>query len=75
MGSLREGLGRLGNRSVTHPEVTRPAGRDLGAMPFSGDRAVLAPCCDFHTIRLRQIAEDHAISNLVADADLPALVL
>ena len=30
MGSLREGLGRLGNRSVTHPEVTRPAGRDLG---------------------------------------------
>ena len=47
----------------------------LTAMPFSGDRAVLAPCCDFRTIRLRQIAEDHTIGNLVADAGLLALVL
>ena len=74
-GGLRaEGLGRLGYRSVT-----RPAGRGLSAMltamPFSSDRAALAPCCDFRTIRLRQIAEDHTIGNLVADAGLPALVL
>ncbi|HTQ89880.1 MAG TPA: hypothetical protein VMK84_10345 [Streptosporangiaceae bacterium] len=47
----------------------------LTAMPFSGDRAVLAPCRDFRTIRVRRIAEDHTISNLVADAGLPALVL
>jgi hypothetical protein len=33
------------------------------------------PCCDFRTIRLRQIAEDHTIGNLVADAGLLALVL
>jgi hypothetical protein len=43
----------------------------LTAMPFSGDRAVLAPCCDFRTIWVRQIAGDHTI----ADAGLPALVL
>ena len=43
-------------------------------MPFSSDRAVLAPCCDFRVIRLRQIAEDHAIGNVVADAGLLALV-
>ena len=47
----------------------------LTVMPFSSDRAVLAPCCDFRTIRLRQIAEDHAIGNVAADAGLPALVL
>jgi hypothetical protein len=47
----------------------------LTAMPFSGDRAVLTPCCDFRTIRVRRIAEDHAIGNLAADAGLPALVL
>jgi hypothetical protein len=47
----------------------------LAAMPFSSDRAALAPCCDFRTIRLRQIAEDHAIGTVVADASLPALVL
>ena len=44
-------------------------------MLFSGDHAVLAPCCGFRTIRLRQIAQDHAIGNLVADAGLPTLVL
>jgi hypothetical protein len=65
-----EGLGRLGYRSVT-----RPAGRGLGAMPFPSDRAALAPCCDFRTIRVRQIAEDHTIGNVVADAGLLALVL
>jgi len=53
-GILRaEGLGRLGYRSVMHP-----AGRGLGAlltsMRFSSDRAVLAPGCDFRTIRLRR---------------------
>jgi hypothetical protein len=47
----------------------------LTAMPFSSDRAVPTPCCDFRTIRLRQIAEDHAIGNLFADIGLPALVL
>jgi hypothetical protein len=47
----------------------------LAAMPFSSDRAALAPCCDFRAIRLCQIAEDHAIDNVVADAGLPALVL
>jgi hypothetical protein len=55
MGGLREGLGRLGYRSVTHPEARPPAGRDLGAllaaMPLSSDRAVLARCCDFRSIR------------------------
>jgi hypothetical protein len=74
-GLCAEGLGRLGYRSVTHRKVTRPAGWRLGAMPFPGDRAVLAPYCDFRTIRLRQIAEDHTIGNLIADADLLALVL
>jgi hypothetical protein len=74
-GLCAEGLGRLGYRSVTHRKVTRPAGWRLGAMPFPGDRAVLAPYCDFRTIRLRQIAEDHTIGNLVAGAGLPALVL
>jgi hypothetical protein len=47
----------------------------LTAMPFSSDRAVPAPCCDFRTIRLRQIADDHTIGNLFADIGLPALVL
>ena len=78
MGGLRKGLGRLAYRSVTHPEA-RPGLDDLGAllaaMPFSGDRAVLAPCCDFRAIRLCQIAEDHTIGNVVADVGLPALVL
>jgi hypothetical protein len=74
-GLCAEGLGRLGYRSVTHRKVTRPAGWRLGAMPFPGDRAVLAPYCDFRTIRLRQIAEDHTIGSLVAGAGLPALVL
>jgi hypothetical protein len=69
-------LGRLGYRgSVTNRKVARPAGRRLGAMltamPFSSDRAVPASCCDFRTIRLRQIAEDHTIGNLVADAGCP----
>ena len=72
-------MGRLGYRSVTHPEARPPAGRDLGAplaaMPFSSDRAALAPCCGIRTIRLCQIAEDHAIGNVVAGAGLPALVL
>ena len=76
---MRRTTGPAGYRSVTHPEVTRPAGRGLGAMltamRFSSDRAVLAPYCDFRTIRLRQIAEDHTIGNLVADAGLLALVL
>jgi hypothetical protein len=80
MGGLRaEGLGRLGYRSVTHPEARPPARRDMSAlraaMPFSSDRAVLAPCCDFRTIRLRQIAEDHTIGDVAADTGLPALVL
>jgi hypothetical protein len=44
-------------------------------MPFSSERAGLAPCCDFRTIRLRQIAEDHAIGTVAADASLPVLVL
>ena len=65
-------------RSVTHPEA-RPGPDDLGALlaaiPFSSDRAVLAPCCDFRAIRLCQIAEDHTIGNVVADVGLPALVL
>ena len=78
MGSLREGLGRLGYRSVTHPEA-RPGPDDLGALlaaiPFSSDRAVLAPYRGFRAIRLRQSAEDHAIGNVVADAGFPALVL
>jgi len=47
----------------------------LTAMLFTGGRAALAPCCDFRTIRLRQIAEDHTIGNLIVDAGLPALVL
>ena len=44
-------------------------------MPFFSDRAVLAPHRGFRAIRVRQIAHDHAIGNVVADADLPALVL
>ena len=47
----------------------------LAAMPFSGDRAVLAPCCDFRAIRLCQIAEDHTIGNVVGSAGLLVLVL
>ena len=78
MGGLREGLGRQGYRSVTHPEA-RPGPDDLGALlaaiPFSSDRAVLAPYRGFRAIRLRQSAEDHAIGNVVAGAGLPALVL
>ena len=58
MGSLREGLGRLGYRSVTHPKHA-PGRTGLGALlaaiPFSSDRAVLAPCRDFRTIRRPQI--------------------
>jgi len=46
----------------------------LTAMPFSSDRAVLAPCCGFRTIRLLQIAEDHIIGDVVGDVGLPALV-
>ena len=69
-GLCAEGLSRLGYRSVTHRKVTRPAGWRLGAMLFPGDRAVLAPYCDFRTIRLRQIAEDHTIGNLVAERRL-----
>jgi len=45
------------------------------AMPFSSHRAGLAPCCDFRTIRVREIAEAHAIGNVAADAGLLALVL
>ena len=78
MGGLREGLGRQGYRSVTHPEA-RPGPDDLGALlaaiPFSSDRAVLAPYRGFRAIRLRQSAEDHAIGNVVAGVGLPALVL
>ena len=78
-GLCAEGLGRLGYRSVMHPKVTRQAGRGLGAMltamRFSSDRAALAPYRDLLTIRLRQIAENHTIGNLVADAGLLALVL
>ena len=44
-------------------------------MPFSSHRAGLAPCCDFRTIRVREIAEAHAIGNVAADAGLLALVL
>ena len=48
----------------------------LTAMPFSGGRAGARPHVrDFRTIRLRQITEDHAIGNLVADVGLLALVL
>jgi hypothetical protein len=47
MGSMREGLGRLGYRSVTHPEARPPAGRDLGALPYASDRAVLALSATF----------------------------
>jgi hypothetical protein len=65
--------------AASRTRSTRPAGRDLGAlltaMPFSSDRAALGPCCDFRTIRLRQIAEDHAIGTVAAYASLPALVL
>ena len=54
MGGLREGLGRLGYRSVTHPKHA-PGRTGLGALlatiPFSSDRAVLARCCDFRSIR------------------------
>jgi hypothetical protein len=64
---------------LCYRSVTRPAGRGLGAMltamPFSGDRAVLGPCCDFRTIGVLQIAEDHTIGNLVTGTGLAALVL
>jgi len=50
-------------------------GAGLAAMRFSSDRAALARWCGFRAIRIRQIAEDHTISNLVADDGLPALVL
>ena len=56
------------------PGSTPAAGRDLGAMPFSSDRAALAPWCDFRTIRLRQIAEDHTTGHADADTGLPAPV-
>ena len=62
-----------------HPKVTRQAGRGLGAMltamRFSSHPAALAPYRDLLTIRLRQIAENHTIGNLAADAGLLALVL
>ena len=47
----------------------------LTAMSLSGDRAVLAPCCDFCTIRLGQIAEDHTIGKVLGGAGLFTLVL
>jgi hypothetical protein len=74
-GLCAEGLGRLSYRSVMHPKVTRQAGRGLGAMLTSSDPAALAPYRDLLTIRLRQIAENHTIGNLAADAGLLALVL
>jgi hypothetical protein len=46
----------------------------LAAMPFSAAAPYWAPCCDSRTIRLRQIAEDHTIGNVVADAGLLALL-
>jgi hypothetical protein len=46
----------------------------LAAMAFSSDRAVLAPCCGFRAIRLRQVADDHAIGNVAASVGLLALV-
>jgi len=68
-------LGRLGAAwaiaaSCTR-KVTRPAGWRLGAMPFPGDRAVLAPCCDFCTIRRHQIGGASPIGNLIAESGLP----
>ena len=78
MGSLREGLGRLGYRSVTHPEARpgptgpgRAAERD--AVLRRPRRA--GPISRLPYDPVRQIAEDHAIGNLDADAGLPALVL
>jgi hypothetical protein len=50
-------------------------GATLTAMLFSSDRTALAPYRDFRAIRVRQIAEDHAIGNVVADAGWLALVL
>ena len=78
MGGLREGLGRLGYRSVTHPEARpgptgpgRAAERD--AVLRRPRRA--GPISRLPYDPVRQIAEDHAIGNLDADAGLPALVL
>jgi hypothetical protein len=46
----------------------------LTAMPFSSDRAALAPGCDARAIRVRPVAENQTIGNLAAGAGLPALV-
>jgi hypothetical protein len=73
-GLYAERLGRLSYRSVTRPG-RRGLSAMLTAMSFSSERAALGPYCDSRTIRRRQIAGDHTIGNLAADAGLPALVL
>jgi hypothetical protein len=76
MGGLRaEELGRLGYRgSVTNPGSHARGRGGLGtmltAMPFSGDRRT-GPQRDSRAIRVRQIAEDHMIGNLVATSACP----
>ena len=78
MGGLRKdwaGWAVAASRTRKHPPAGRDLGAPLAAMPFSSDRAALAPCCGIRTIRLCQIAEDPAIGNVVAGAGLPALVL
>jgi hypothetical protein len=75
MGSLREGLGRLGYRSVTYPESHAAARMALGRDAVLRRPRRLAYMDDSRAIRVRQIAEDYTIGNFVADVDLPALVL
>jgi hypothetical protein len=79
MGGLCEGSGRLAYRSVTHPEAPPRAGRDLGAtlasMPFSSDRAALAPYRGFRAIRsTRSLKTTRSATSPPASA-CPALVL
>jgi hypothetical protein len=70
--------GRLDYRSVTHLEARpRPDGTWARCWPRCRSPAT-APCwphiAGFRAIRIRQIAEDQMIGNVVAGAGLPALV-
>jgi len=57
------------------PGKSRPRPDGAWARCRSPATALLPTYCDFRTIRLRQIAEDHTIGNVVAGAGVPAPVL
>jgi hypothetical protein len=74
MGGLREGLGGLGYRSVTYLEHT-PGRTGLGRAAVLQRPCRAGPMLRLSCDPVRQIAKDHAIGDIVAGVDLPALVL